>query len=80
MLFLPVDGARGKVDRLWDFLKVTLGVGPQASSPLLLHPPELLGSCWVRVQLWKLDFPVPRASLLQGFSACSFYTLPGCQD
>lgn len=37
-----VDGESGNVDRLWDFLKVTLGIGPQASS-LLLHPLQLQG-------------------------------------
>lgn len=49
----------GKVEMWtdWDFLKVTLGIGPQASS-VSLHPVQLLGSCWVRVELWKSDFPM----------------------
>lgn len=76
----PLYGEHGNVHRLWDFLKVTLGIEPEVSSSLLLHTLELLGSCWVRVQLWNSNFLVSRASFLQGFSAFSFYTLPGCQS
>lgn len=57
------------MDRLWDFLKVTLGIGPQASSCCTLC------SCWMRVKLWKSDFPVPqplscKASQIVGYIPC----------
>lgn len=66
-----MDGENGNVDRLWDFLKVTLRIGPQASS-LFLHPLQLLGEG----EVVEIGFSSDPASLLQGFSAFSLYTLP----
>lgn len=66
-----MDGESVNVDRLWDFLKVTLGIGPQASS-LLLHSLQLLGEGEV-VEIGSSTDP---ASFLQGFSAFHLYTLP----
>lgn len=60
------------MERLWSFLKVTLGIGPQASS-LLLHPLQLLGEG----EVVEIGFSSTPASFLQGFSAFSLYTLPG---
>lgn len=67
-----VDGESGDMDRLWDFLKVTLGIGPQASS-LLLHSLQLQGEG----EVVEIGFSSAPASFLQGFSAFSLYTLPG---